>query len=62
MDNFFQNKTNSSLDNSTEDWVNESKQQTYVEEFVGIDNGLVNESEQQNHVEELVGTENDFNA
>ncbi|XP_021825354.1 zinc finger MYM-type protein 5-like, partial [Prunus avium] len=62
LDKFFQNKTNSSLDNSTEDLVNESEQQNHVEEFVGIDNDLVNESEQQNHVEELVGTENDFNA
>ena len=51
LDKFFQNKTNSLLDNSTEDLVNESEQQNHVEEFVGIDSDLVNESEQQNHVE-----------
>ena len=51
LDKFFQNKTNSLLDNSIEDLVNKSKQQNHVEEFVGIDSDLVNESEQQNHVE-----------
>jgi len=31
LDKFFQNKINSSLDNSTKDLVNESEQQNHVE-------------------------------
>ena len=38
LDKFFLNKTNSSLNNSTKDLVNESEQQNHVKEFVGIEN------------------------